>query len=277
MMAKLADVRRKIQMKKESVGNTMKLGQQQLERLKKQQDRRELQTVDDIFDRVRRQAEEHHTHVEQETHGHSSSSNSHGSGALAAQQTNRASSSNQETDAAVQAFNDLKYGDRLGAGRAQDEFKSMFPKPPASDVEVDKQQRALLDQQQRELERLRQGVADGHSSLNREFSQSAISRQSFNIDDVARRNQQRLQDLQRRQMQDTTDKDATPDELIQRFLKRDGGDGTGTHQSAQNSNNSNSNSNNTNRPALPRSISNLLPSESDDVSLVADTTFQPSH
>ena len=168
-----------------------------------------------------------------------------------------------ETDAAVQAFNDLKYGDRLGAGRAQNEFKSMFPKPPASDVEVDKQQRALLDQQQRELERLRQGVADGHSSvrcaclsetffvsveacvevgttaqadalhiasplytfflqLNREFSQSAISRQSFNIDDVARRNQQRLQDLQRRQMQDTTDKDATPDELIQRFLKRDG-------------------------------------------------------
>lgn len=61
---------------------------------------------------------------------------------------------------AARQFNDLKYGSELEAARAYEQFKAMFPKPPTSEEDVDKQQRALLDQQAQEIGKLRQGSSE---------------------------------------------------------------------------------------------------------------------
>lgn len=163
--------------------------------------------------------------------------------------TNKAAPVESDGDP-LEEFNALKYG-KLSSGQAKKDLIATYPEPPSNKDALDSQQRALIHDQQRELERLKEALALTTSKLagqSRPYSpgqQSLASMTSFNIDAVAARNEELARRL--RAAQDSSLGD-NPEDIVNRFLAG-GGQGTGKQ----------------------RTLSNF-----DEVSLAADTYFRPA-
>eukprot|EP00049_Salpingoeca_infusionum_P001150 m.45597 g.45597 ORF g.45597 m.45597 type:complete len:566 (+) comp10891_c1_seq1:1350-3047(+) len=243
VIGQLAKLRARLHQEQDKVDRQLKHGQEEFQRLQDSGAQKQLQSASDVFDRVRKRAEQRRA---------TSASRQHRArtplrgGAQQAQ---------QQADA-VAEFNRLKYGGALQEGQAYQDFKQMYPTPPSDLTEFDKQQRALLDQQTREMQRLAQAITSANTVTGeqsyRPASPSGVSQTSFNIDAVEERNRKRLERLAQQQQALT---DASPEALLQSFLQK--------RPEQQN-------------PTMGRSVSSTaLDADGDSLSLVADTSFQP--
>lgn len=257
LMNQLSNLRQRLEGEQRKVTNQLKRGQEQYSRLQDVAQQRKAaksqQKKKEIFDRVLQKG-------------------SNGSGAspppsdrLARFDMSNGSSSDAAPADLMAEFNALKYKD-LSSGAAKKEMLESFPEPPNSLDTLDAQQRALMHEQQRELERLKMALGAVSQLATRDQEQSSVrpsspgalsslsvgSLSSFNVDAITRRNEERLRKLAASSANDTS---GDPEAVLREFLARG----------------------NTNLSAADFAGGMAtIPESSDGVSLMADTSFRPA-